>query len=383
MRSLSTTAVVAVTLLAAGSIGRACDLCPGARSLPFSYEARGAAMVVVGHITSARLAPDGVGGTSELTIDAIIKADPAFRNRKSITIRKYLPPDPKYKYFLVFLDAVKGRLDPYRGIPLTSTRMIDYLKNAPPWLDPKPDNAAVRAERLRYFHKFLGDPEPEISLDAYKEWALAANREVKLAAKGLSPQRLRQWLLDPKTPTYRLGLYAYLLGACGGERDADLLRGLIEQPTERMAGALDGYLAGYIALRPDEGWQLAKQIIADRKRPFTQRHALLRTLRFEYGSDPQGSRRHVLECLRIMLDQDDIQDLAVDQLRQWKVWDYTPQVLKAYATAVAPITKRHIIRYALQCPKPEAKRFIARLRKSDPALVADVEEALQFDLPPK
>ena len=82
------------------------------------------------------------------------------------------------------------------------------------------------------------------------------------------------------TPTDRLGLYAFLLGACGGADDAALLRSLLQNPSERVLPAFDGLLGGYIHLRPQEGWDLALETLRDEKQPFPVRFAALRMLRF-------------------------------------------------------------------------------------------------------
>ena len=72
--------------------------------------------------------------------------------------------------------------------------------------------------------------------------------------------------------------------------------------------------------------------------------------------------------------------MAADDLRRWGWWDLTPEVLKHFdsPTHAAPIVRRGIVRYALQCPTEEAKRFVAAVRQKDPKLVEKVEESLKF-----
>jgi hypothetical protein len=370
-----------LVLLSLAASAHPCDLCPN-QGQPLSYELAQARAVVFGPVINARLGLDGISGTSQLQVEAVLKSDPLIKDQKVITLPRYVPPDPKLK-FLVTLDVVRGQLDPYRGIPFASNRVVKYLQDAPAKQPMgKPEDSA---ERLRYYFKHLNDPETEIAADAFKEWATASNREVGLVASKLQPEELRSWLLDPKTPSHRLSLYGFLLGACGNDRDADLLRRFILNPDERMGPALDGLLAGYIKLNEREGWKLTKQILGDEKRPFTQRHSILRMLRFYHGFQPEQTRQHLVDCSATMLGQADLLDLAIDHLRQWQLWDLTPRVLALFGTkeASAPISKRAIVRYALVCPQPEAKRFIEQLKAKDPELVQDVLEAMQFDKPPK
>jgi hypothetical protein len=54
-------------------------------------------------------------------------------------------------------------------------------------------------------------------------------------------------------------------------------------------------------------------------------------------------------------------------------------VLFGKKTHEAPIVRRSIVRYALQCPKPAAATFVAERRKLDAELVSDVEEGLQLE----
>jgi hypothetical protein len=109
--------------------------------------------------------------------------------------------------------------------------------------------------------------------------------------------------------------------------------------------------------------------------------AVLGTLRFYHGWKPTESRQPVLRCFAELLGQGDMADLAIEDLRRWQLWDLTGEVLAQFGKAShsAPIMRRAIVRYALSCPNPEAKDFVAGLRTSEPALVADVEESLQFE----
>jgi hypothetical protein len=347
-----------------------------------SRQVEQARAVLFGSITNSRLGFDGTSGTSEFRIEAVIKADDRIKAQTNLSLARYVPADQKVK-FLIFLDVVKGQLDPYLGIPFRTASIVKYLQQAPP-LDPKAGPTS-RAERLRYFFQYLNDPEPEIATDAFKEWATASNLEVGLAASKVSAADLRSWLLDPKTPANRLSLYGFLLGACGTEKDLELLHRLILNPDERTGTALDGLLAGYIHLRPEEGWKLTREILGDARRPFTQRHTILRMLRFYHGFQPKETRDQIVQCMTLLLKQADIMDIATDQLRQWRIWDRTDQVLALYWTkdADAPITKRAIVRYGLSCPDAKAKQFIDQLRRTEPELVKDVQESLRYDSLPK
>jgi hypothetical protein len=238
-----------------------------------------------------------------------------------------------------------------------------------------------RSQVLLYYFRYLENPDKELAADAFMEFAKANDKEIGQVAGKLAADKLRGWLKDPQTPSYRLGLYAFMLGACGGDQDAAVLRALLDNPTDQTTSALDGILGGYIQLRPREGWELALGLLHDEKKPFPVRYAVLRTLRFYHGWKPAESRGNILKGLDTAVAQGDMADLAVEDLRRWQEWDLTKDVLAQYGqkSHSAPIMKRAIVRYALCCPQPAATAFVAERRKAEPDLVKDVEEALQFE----
>jgi hypothetical protein len=371
-----------LALFAGGSPAPACSLCSGnpQSAVTLREAAAQAKLILYGTMANPRLSPAGVGlpgsGTTEFHIEKVLKTDPFLRDQKVIEVPRYVPVDPSTpSRFLLFCDVYKQTLDPYRGVPVKSPAVLEYVQGAMA-LDGK-----EMSQRLLYFFGYLDQADEELANDAYIELAKANDREIGEVAARLAPDRLRRLLLDPKTRPERLSLYAFLLGASGGEKDADLLRSLILKPGERTAAALDGLLSGYIQLRPRPGWDLTVALLGDGRRPFPDRFAALRTLRFYHGWKPAQTRAQVLRGLAAMLPQGDIADMAIEDLRRWQLWDLTPAVLEQFGkkTHAAPILRRAIVRYALSCPRPEAVRFVAGLKQQDPGLVADVQESLEFE----
>jgi hypothetical protein len=272
----------------------------------------------------------------------------------------------------------QGKIDPYRGSPVKGTAVLDYVKGALGLSD------ADRVASLEYFFRYLDSADADVSTDSFIEFAKANDREVGVTAPRLEPEKLRRLLTDPQTPPERLGLFAYLLGACGQPADAALLASFVNQPTDRTRPTLGGQLAGYIRLRPKEGWELAEGILADPQRPFPDRLAVIGTLRFYHGSHPEETRPQVLRALAVVVQQGDLADLAVEDLRRWHWWDLTKPVLAQYGKKShdAPLVKHALIRYALTCPDPEAKKFIADRRAQDRDTVELIEEGLKDEKPP-
>jgi hypothetical protein len=373
---------VALTLLLLPLSGRAtaCSLCGSLAWRPtLSQEMEPAKVVLYGTLANPRFdnspgAPPG-SGLTDFHIVRVLRSDPALGSTRSLVIPQYLPvldaKDPPK--FVVLCKVSDGKLQPYSGRSIKSEAVLKYVEGALAL------QGKDRMQALLYYFAFLDHEDETVAGDAFLEFARSSDQEVAQIAPRLPPDRLRRLLQDPKTPAERISLYAFLLGTAGTDRDADLLRDLIVRPTDRTAGALDGLLSGYIHRRPREGWDLVVAILGDSKRPFSQRFAASRTLRFFQNSKPAESRPQVLRALETMLPDGEVADLAIEDLRRWKIWDLTAKVLAQYGrpTHDTPIVRRTIIRYALCCPQPEARQFIAALRRLDPGLVRELEEGLE------
>src|SRR5262249_41690180 len=141
--------------------------------------------------------------------------------------------------------------------------------------------------RLRYAFNHLDSPEPEISLDAFQEFANADYKDYRDMARKLPADKIAGWLKDPKTPTIRYGLYASLLGHCGTARHAKLLRLILDWPEQWPQFGLDGVVAGYVMLDREAAWKYLVNVFDDPKKEFQIRFACFKAVRFfwEYRPD--------------------------------------------------------------------------------------------------
>jgi hypothetical protein len=342
-----------------------------------------ASMVLYGSLENAQVSRSGDfnEGTTDLVIEKVVKNHEILGDKKVITLNRYVPVDKGSKdKFLVFCDVFKGKVDPYRGFPVKADSDIaKYLEGAAKAKD-KPIN-----ERLRFFFDYLDDSDPEVSNDAYKEFGNADYKDYRAMVKDLPADKIAQWLQDPKTPNFRYGLYASMLGHSGKEEHAKLLRTLIDDLLKNSSSTtgLDGILAGYVLLKPKEGWDYLYGMLKDEKKEFTIRYAGLRTMRFFWESRPDVlEKKQVLEGIGQLLQQSDIADLAIEDLRKWAQWQMADEVLKLKdkPSHNIPIIRRSILRFALSCPeKPVAVAFVDELRKKDARLVRDAEELLKME----
>src|SRR5262249_37766767 len=151
------------------------------------------------------------------------------------------------------------------------------------------------------------------SNDAYKEFANADYKDYKDMAKELPPDKIAGWLTDGKTPPFRFGLYASMLGHCGKDKHAQVLHKLLKDAESPVINGVDGTLAGCIMLKPKKGWAQLRASLGAPAKEFTPRYAALRTARFFWEFRPDlVAHKDVIEAVSQLLDQPDAADLAID-----------------------------------------------------------------------
>jgi hypothetical protein len=339
-----------------------------------------ASMVLYGTLTNAKIGADGdfSSGTTDLKIEAIVKSNDILTDKNKLVLPRYVPTDKDSKAkFLIFCDVFKGKIDPYKGVPVKSDDIVKYLKGA---LEVKGKDVGPR---LRFFFDWLDNPDIEISNDAYKEFGNVSYADYSTMAKSLPADRIAKWLDDPNTPSFRFGLYASMLGHAGTAKNAEQLRKMLDDPQKRVSTGVDGILAGYALLAPKEGWGYISGILGDPKKEFMLRYAGLRSVRFFWESRPDVFEKKVLrDGVLQLLNQSDIADLAIEDLRKWKQTDLLDQViaLNDKQSHNIPIVRRSILRFALSCPdNAKATAFVQAMRTKDPEYVKDVEELLRLE----
>lgn len=367
-------------VLASGMPAAACSFCSGNVATQSTLRERfaQAKAVVLGRLKNPTFTNDTGAGSTEFHFDRVLKTDAVIEKRTAVAIPRYIPVIGKTPpAYLMFFDALDGKPDAVFG--LSATEGVAKYLNGITALDPKQP-----AKRLAYFFDHLDSAEAGIAEDAFVEFAKTPDADILAARAVLSPAKLDKLLTDPKTPPYRLGVFALMLGLCGGEAHDGTFAKLLTQPlSEAVAGNLGGVLAGYAVCSPKAGWTTIRTTLTDAKQPFAQRLSALQAVQFFQATRPKDARAIVLDTYKLILPDADLADIAIDDLRRWGWWDLSADVLAQYGkpTHAAPVFKKGIVRYALSCPDPIAKRFVEAVRKTEPKLVADVEEGLKLLVP--
>lgn len=353
----------------------ACPFCSDKRGPTLAGDFGEASFVVYGHMEASKLNAKGDYET-EFVIEQVLKPHALIEGKTMIKLRRAIP-QTKSK-FVIYCDVLKGdKIDDYRGVEVApESSIVKYLQGATGVKNKTP------GERLRFAFDYLNDPEFEVAIDAYKEFARADYKDYMAMAKTLPADTIAGWLKDPKTPSYRYGLYASLLGHCGGPEHAKLLRSMVDDAIKRSVYDIDGLMAGYLMLQPKEAWAHLTTISANPDMKFDFRYACLRTISFLWEQRPDlVDRKELTAGLAQLLDQSDLADFAVDYLRKYKCWETTNKVLDLFGKKgfEIPIIKRSVLRFALRSPEARAVAFVEQQRRRDPEWVKDIDELLKLE----
>ncbi|MDW8244356.1 MAG: hypothetical protein RMJ88_14190 [Thermogemmata sp.] len=372
-----------------------------------------AAWVFYGTLANPRYDPVREQGTTEFRVQEVLKGEAAVLPPGQLLLPVYLPVigNATPREYVVLGQRRGQNWEVTGGFPANAAT-VEYLKKL--LRLPAEDVTG----RCAFFLQYLDHPEAAVALDAFVELGRTSDADLYRAALqgAFTPQRLRQLLQSSQLPDERRGVLAFLLGLCGEvPGDAEFLyhqwrrRTTTNPPvsTENTPAfmpssgdsnaALSGLLTGLILLDPPLGWRQAEETLRATDSSFRQRWAVVETLRFLQSFRPpplptetdakkresagvrRDHRRDILRCCQLLIQQGDLADQTIEDLRRWGWWDLTAEILAHFEhpTHQAPIVRRAIVRYALTAPGPQAREFIERLRQREPELVRSVEQFLR------
>src|SRR5437773_2192593 len=117
-RTLVPAAALALALAPLAAPAAACPFCT-AQGTTLTTEAGQASMILYGTLSNPQLAAGGDfgQGTTDLTVELVVKPHEILAGRKTITLPRYVPVDKDNPVkYLVFCDVYQGKIDPYRGV---------------------------------------------------------------------------------------------------------------------------------------------------------------------------------------------------------------------------------------------------------------------------
>ena len=141
-------------------------------------------------------------------------------------------------------------------------------------------------------------------------------------------------------------------------------------------------MIGYVLLDPKEGWEFLQKKVNDPMQEFVVRYTGLRACSYLLALKPAViAEKDLLHTYTSLLDQADMTDLAIDNLRKQQCWKLTERILAYHGKKShdLPYIRRSILRYALHCPDPAAVRFIEQQRKINSDEFRNAEEWFKSD----
>jgi len=380
------TAVLYLSLAQSRAEGH-CPFCNGMQGQTLVKEVQQARFVLYGVPSNPQIKRDAEGreySTTDFTIEDVVKTDPFLKNKKTLTLPRYIPPSAAGdEKMLVFCDLSNDQPDTYLMMSVKDVAVVKYLKEA-----MKLDEKDV-SKRLRFFFNYLDHFDNEVASDAYKEFAKADYADVVKLVKDYGGtdmrKRLQAWLKDPNTAIYRYGLFGLMLGLCGKQEDGEVFLSLLNDPDKSLISGIDGILAGYILVDQNNGWKYTKSLITSNTNDFSKRHAGLRTIRFLWDTHMGHiPKEELLSTMEQFVNQGDIADMAIDDLRKWKQWMFTDRILQQSKrdTHIGALVQRAVLRYMLSCPHdkyPGAKDYVEAVRKINPEKIKDAQEILDLE----
>jgi hypothetical protein len=260
------------------------------------------------------------------------------------------------------------------------TLAVDEMSAA--YIVRAPSTRLPVGERLKYFCRFLENPDALVADDAYAEFGRAPFDEVAKLSELLPMDSMRRWLDDPGVPELRKGFYGMALGLASNssERAANTacLEQLLRRPASDFRSGFDGLLAGYLLLDGEKALaEIERRWLIPPDAPLGDVLHAMTALRFyhEYGR-AIGSRR-LAAALAHLIQRPEVASQAIIDLARWQAWECLPQVVAAAKPAAGdePLG-RAIVGYLLLCPSAEAAEPLAAWRRSAPGLVAEVQRGL-------
>ncbi|MFN9917890.1 MAG: hypothetical protein ACK53L_35210, partial [Pirellulaceae bacterium] len=114
--------------------------------------------------------------------------------------------------------------------------------------------------RLRFYLRYLENPEVMLARDAYEEFAQAPYDEVKKIKEVMDRPQLIAWLKDNEIAPDSKRLYFTLLGVCGSIADTPFLEEILrsENPEGRLG--LDACIGCYLTLKGEAGLPLINEL---------------------------------------------------------------------------------------------------------------------------
>ncbi len=280
--------------------------------------------------------------------------------------------------------TVEPELDWHTSEPV-SEAVYHYLRHAPPPADGCGDESSVT--RLKYFLRFLDDPDEAIANDALAEFDQVPWNELAQIADQFPRVRLRSWLRSKTVSSAHRELFGLMLGMCGVPADAQLLEGMLLEHGDEFWFDRRGLHVGYLLLARERGMNFLDDAVLKNGPAYDCDSLLAAFVSLEEFFPETIARERLRQSIRLLLDRPDLAGTAVETLASMEDWDAQPAVTRLFGSCgyEDPAIKLSILSY-LQASAAvltdgksasqavAAQQFLVSVKKSDPELYQQFEE---------
>ena len=353
-----------------------CPFC-SAVSQTFTEEIDAMDVVVIGRLIDAPPVPDAATNPdaplpkAKFQIEKIIKGEQFVKPDQEVEVLYFGEPNKDKRYLMMATDPPQLMWSTPLGLTERAHQYILALSTLP-----------TDGSRLLFFQEHLEDEDEMLSRDSYDEFANASYADLIAMKDKMHHEKLIAWIQNPDVPATRRRLYFTMLGVCGTEKDAPLLKQMMESSDRKDKAGLDAMIACYLLLTKEPGLELVDELfLKNSKSEYADTYAAIMAIRFHGTETDVIEQTRLVESLRYMLDRPELADLVIPDLARWKDWDAMPRLVELFKKAdeKSSWVRVPVINFLRACPLPEAKQQIEELSEIDPDAVKRAQTFFPFD----
>ncbi len=304
------------------AVAYACPFCSGSLELTFSQQIEEGVTAIIARQAGGRSA----GHQATFVVLDVLKSsnELPLNVREPLSMTAYIEGSTGDLYFIVAGMTGDGQILWGPPQPIT-TECRQYILQ-------RPDYALPRPERLAFYANFLEHTDSDVAIDAWTEFASAQFDDIAPIQDRLPHERLASIVANERDGTSQLhspewlGLYGMLLGLCGDDADACIMREMVLKPPvspDMPRFGIDGIMAGLLLLKGEEGLDLLESNITNNPSAPISEHLAVRnacSFMWSYGGDRIPKLR-LQQVVRSYLREPRLAAVVLPDLGRWKDWD--------------------------------------------------------------
>ena len=222
-----------------------------------------------------------------------------------------------------------------------------------------------QAGQLRFFLPYVENADRQIADSTHAKLSGAPYAVLQELSDDLDADQLLKWIDDqPATNLKRVALSIVLLGICGEQREADLVKQWID---ECPPGGDQAYLAALFTAHLELGGEesvrfLEESYLQNHDRTLGELIAVIDALRTHGQAETTVSRQRVKTSFHLLLRQrPPLAETIIEDFARWEDWSIAPRLMEIHASGKQPWNNALITNYLKACPLPAAKEFLTRV----------------------